>query len=166
MKSKAVTYLTKLLVLLKNWTFVLFATLADFLLPLSPLIIVSVILAIFDWVLKLYCVYKLEGKSGIKSNKMQDTFYKIIIYALFLIVLFTVDQLFIKTALYDLFALFMDETYAMYMTKIQLSTIGTFMIIARESKSFDENWEAAFGFSPISYAIDLFNTVRSWKIKP
>lgn len=162
-RKQIVIYLTKLLVLLKNWFFLLFSTVLSFLIPIQPIIIVTTIVALFDWFLKLYCIYTTEGKSAIKSNKMQDTFFKIIIYAAFVTTLFTIDQLFIKTLCYDLFALMFEEATAQWLTKVQLAIVGTFMILIREAKSIDENWESAFGISPIDLINKHFGWLFQWR---
>lgn len=162
-RNKIVIYLTKILVLLKNWFFLLSSMVLSFLVPIQPIIIVTTMVAFFDWFLKLYCVYKTEGKGGIKSDKIQDTFFKIILYAAFIITCFTIDQLFFKTLCYDLFFLLFDESTAQWLTKVQLSIVGALMILVRETKSIDENWESAFGISPIDLINKHFGWLFQWR---
>lgn len=154
-------YLIKLLIPLKNWLYFMLTAIGGFLLPLGPLVVVSTLVSIFDWVTKLYCIYSVKGKEGIVSNKMQATFYKIVLYAFFLFTLYVVDRLFIKEFCFDLFTLIFEKSTAEFLTKIQLTTIGTLMILMRESKSVDENWEEAFGYSPI----DSVKSKFGWLIK-
>ena len=87
---------------------------------------------------------------------MQDTMYKIVLYAFFLFVLYTVDVLFIKTAFLDLIRLFVDDHTALFVGKAQLVIIGTVMIMIREVKSIDENWCTAFGVSFLNVIYDKF----------
>lgn len=156
MVKKHMAYILKLLIPFKSWLFTIIASFISFLLPLQPLMIVVSLLALLDYFIKLYCIYKLEGKAGIKSNRMQDTMYKIVLYAFFLFVLYTVDVLFIKTAFLDLIRLFVDDHTALFVGKAQLVIIGTVMIMIREVKSIDENWCTAFGVSFLNVIYDKF----------
>jgi hypothetical protein len=156
-------YLWKLIIPLKKTLIAVFTALAGFFLPIQPLVIVATTLSLFDWMIKLYCIYSVEGKAGIKSKKMEATFLKIIVYALFLSVLFVVDVFFIKTKCHDFFALIFAEETADALTKIQFASIGTFMILMREAKSVDENWEMAFGYSPIDSVRNIFGKFLKWK---
>lgn len=160
---KHMSYLLKLLIPLKNWLFAIMASFASFLMPLQPLIITTTLISLLDWFIKLYCVYHSEGKQGIKSNKMQDTMYKIVLYAFFLFVLYTVDVLFLKTIFLDLVRLFFEESTAIFIAKAQLVTIGTVMILIREIKSIDENWNKAFGLSFINIVTDRFSMLIKYK---
>lgn len=165
------SYILKLFQPFQNWAWGKWLLLSAFFAPIGPLVIVTTVLSIFDWITKLYCVLKAEGKSGIKSNKMQDTFFKIILYACFIATLFIVDVLFIKTALQDLFHLvlsipFAPETanmIAVWLSKVQLASVGALMVLARELKSIDENWETAFGFSPIDTIYNFIKPFLKWK---
>lgn len=129
--------------------------------PIAPLVVVSTAVAIFDWAIKIYCVYIKHGRSGIKSSRMQDTFFKVILYGMFLGTLFIVDQFFIKTACLALFEVIFEDSTAKLFTQIQLTTIGTLMIIVREGRSVDENWEETFGYSPLDSIASSFG----WLIK-
>jgi len=163
MKSKAVTYLTKILVLFKNGLLVFSTAILSFFIPIQPLVVVTTVVALFDWFLKIYCVYKTEGKAGIKSNKMQDTFFKIILYGAFIGTLFIVDQLFFKTFCLELFNIIFEPETAAWLAKVQLSVVGTCMILLREGKSVNENWESAFGISPINIISKYFGWLFKWK---
>lgn len=164
-------YIIKLLIPLKNYIWATLCIIGGFLIPLSPLITVTTCLAIFDWVVKIYCVYTVSGKEGIKSNKMQDTFFKIVLYGLFLLTLFIVDNLFIKHAFFNIFdvilkGLLEDEfatRLATWITSVQLAAIGTLMILIREGKSVDENWEMAFGYSPLGKIYNVIKPLIRWK---
>ena len=163
MKSKAVTYLTKILVLFKNGLLVFSTAILSFFIPIQPLVVVTTVVALFDWFLKIYCVYKTEGKAGIKSNKMQDTFFKIILYAAFLGTLFVVDQLFFKTLCFEMFSVIFEPETIKWVSEVPLSSVGTLMILLREGKSIDENWESAFGISPINIISKYFGWLFKWK---
>lgn len=162
-------YILKLWLPFKNWAFGKILLFAAFLSPIQPLIICATLFAILDYFVKLYCVYKVEGKQGIKSNKMQDTFYKILLYAGVISVLFIVDQLFVKTLFLDLFnhvfAVILDDPSIItgWLTKVQFATVGTFMILLREGKSLDENWEVAFGVSPLDEINKIIKPFLIWK---
>ena len=54
-------YLYKILFASKNWLFTIFASFASFLIPIQPLIIVTSLIALLDWWVKLYCIYKSQG---------------------------------------------------------------------------------------------------------
>lgn len=164
-------YITKLLYSLQHSGVKLVILLSGFFLPLAPLVTVTTLVALFDWMVKLYCVYTMKGKKGLVSGKMQDTFYKIILYAVFLVVLFVVDNLFIKGAFYPIFdivlkGIFEDgfaDSCAKWITSIQLASVGTLMILFRESKSVDENWEEAFGYSPLEEVYKVIKPLIKWK---
>ena len=155
-------YLFKALLLLKNSLFTLVAGIASFVVPLQPLVVVTTMVSILDYFVKLYCIYKTEGKAGIKSNRMQDTMYKILLYAAFLFVTHIVDVLFVKTMFLDIAKfIFSDGLVVEIISKLQIVSFAVFIILMREVKSIDENWEQAFNIS----FIDLISSRFSWLFK-
>jgi len=162
-QNKNMTTILKVLSVLKTYIHAAILFLGGFFLPLQPLIVVVTTAAIFDWISKLYSVYKTHGKKSIKSNKMQDTFFKIIVYALFLGTLHIVDIVFVKTFLTDILNLIFEESTVQILIKIQFAVVGTLMILVRECKSIDENWEDAFGYSPLDSVYGTFKFLFKWK---
>lgn len=154
---------TKLYLIAKNWAFTTFMFLGGFFLPIQPLIIVATLAAMLDWVTKIIAVWKTDGYDSIKSNRMQDTFIKIVLYAFFLGTLFVVDQLFIKTLCHDIFNLIFEQTTVDVISKIQLASVGTLMILIRETKSIDENWEQLYGYSFLKSLTQTFAWI--WQLK-
>ena len=151
----------KVVLMAKNWFFALIAGFASFLIPLQPLVTVTFLTALLDWWVKLYCIYKSEGIESVKSNRMKDTFYKILLYFAFLFVVHTIDVLFIKPTLVGMIHYFDFQSLADFLTRFSATSIVTAMILLREGKSIDENWEQAFG---ISY-IKIFTERFSWLFK-
>lgn len=155
------SYLIKLLLSAKNWLLTVLAGFASFLIPLSPLVGVAMLMAFLDYVVKIYCILRKDGWDGVKSNRMKDTIEKIILYAVFLFVVYTVDMMFIKTYFLDIVNLLFTDWLANIVAKLSFTGAATFIILAREFKSIDENWESAFG---ISY-IKIISSRFGWLIK-
>lgn len=154
-------YIFKLLIALKNWLFTICAGIASFIVPLHPLIGVATLVAFLDYFVKLYCIVRTEGMAGIKSNRLKDTMYKIILYALFIFVVYTVDVMFIKTFFLDIVNLLFTDWLANIVAKLSFTGLATAMILFREAKSIDENWESAFGISYFKIISEKFG----WMIK-
>jgi len=155
------SYIYKILLAFKNWLFTIFAGFASYLVPLQPLIVVATLMAFLDYMVKLYCILRTQGWDGVKSNRMKDTMQKIVLYAIFLFVVYTVDMLFIKTFFLDIVNLLFTDWLANIVAKLSFTGAAAFMILAREFKSIDENWEQAFGISYIKIISDKFG----WMIK-
>lgn len=158
------TYLGKLLLQCKSVFVVLFSLLGTFFIPVKPLIIVVTLLALFDWIIKIYCILKKDGWDGIHSNRMQDTFSKIILYAVFISLMFIIDMFFVKPVLGDLIPLiFAETTAAIFAKTLVLTVFGTLMIFIREAKSIDENLYEGFGFSPLKIFTENLSFLFKWK---
>ncbi len=157
------TYLGKLFLQFKNVFAVLFSLIGTFFIPITPLVVVATILALFDWALKIYCILKVDGWNGVHSNRMQDTFNKIIIYAVFIGVFHIVDVFFLKPFLGNIIPLVFAESTATIINNITLAAFGTLMILMREVKSIDENLEFGFNFSPIKIFTANFSFLFKWK---
>ncbi len=157
--------------MIKNWTLMKLVLLASFFAPITPLIIVATVLSMFDWITKIYCILRTQGRKEIKSSKMKDKFYDIILHTCFIGVLFIIDPLFIKSAGLELFnhvfSVFLDEStsqiIANWLAKVSLASVGTMMVLARETVSIDENWEQAFGYSVIGYIKEKIQPLLIWK---
>ena len=157
------TYIVKILIQFQSVFVALWSILGAFFLPIQPLIVVTTIISLFDWIVKLYCIYQTQGKAGIESGKMQKTFGKIMIYAGFIAVLYIIDVFFIKPFCTELFSLIFADSTVAILNKLQLATLGTIMILMREGKSLDENLEEAFNFSPITIITTNFSWLFKWK---
>jgi len=155
------SYIIKLLFASKNWIFTVLAGFASFLVPLSPLIGVATLMAFLDYLVKVYCILRTQGWDGVKSNRMKDTMQKVVLYAAFLFVIYMVDMIFIKTVFLDIVNLLFTDWLANIVAKLSFTSAATFMILFREFKSIDENWEQAFG---ISY-IKIISSRFGWMIK-
>ena len=161
MKEYILQSLVKIGLLSKNWFFALVASFASFLIPLQPLVGVATLMAFLDYFVKLYCIIRVEGYAGIKSNRLKDTMYKIILYAIFLFVVYTIDVFFVKTIFLDIVNLLFTDWLGNIVSKLSFTGVATAMILFREFKSIDENWEQAFGMSYIKIISDNFG----WMIK-
>ena len=157
------TYIIKILIQCQSFFIALYSLLGAFFLPIQPLIVVATIMALFDWVVKIYCILTTQGKEGIESGKMQKTFGKILVYAGFISVMYIIDTFFIKPFCIDLFSLVLPDTVVAILTKGSLAVFATLMILAREFKSLDENLEQAFNFSPVNMITDNFSWLLKWK---
>lgn len=153
---KHMEYIIKLILAAKNWSFMLFASLASFLIPLQPLVTVTTLIALLDWWIKLFCLYKSEGADSIKSDRMKDTFYKILLYFAVLFVFHTIDLFFVKPFLVDIINYLTFESLAAFLLKFSVTSVVTAMILLRELKSIDENWEIAFGVSYYKIILEKF----------
>lgn len=159
------SYLLKLLLPLKNWLVASLVGISSFFIPIQPLIIVTTTVALFDWAVKQYCLFMKDGGESIESGKMAATFYKVVLYGFFLGTLFIVDTMFIKTLAIDILGLVFDQTAVSAINKVPLTAIGTLMILTRETKSIDENWKDAFGYSPLDAIISKLPNIKIklWK---
>lgn len=157
------SYIIKLLLATKNWLFTIASGFASFLIPLQPLIIVATLMALLDYMVKVYCILRTDGWDGVKSNRMKDTMQKIVLYAMFLFVIYTVDMLFVKTAMIQISELLFNDYLTHLLTKLSFTSLATAMILFREAKSIDENWEQAFGISYFKIISDKFGWIFKLK---
>ena len=120
-------------------------------------------MALLDYFVKVYCILRTDGWDGVKSNRMKDTMQKIVLYAMFLFVIYTVDMLFVKTAMIQISELLFNDYLTHLLTKLSFTSLATAMILFREAKSIDENWEQAFGLSYFKIISDKFGWIFKLK---
>lgn len=140
-------YLTKVLAGCKNFVVAFLSVLANFLVPIQGLIFLAITLSLFDFLIKLYLVYRKEGRKAITSKKMEDTGFKMLFYSALLIMLKLVQDLFFKDFGHGIFGLLFSVENTNTIMSLNLASVGAFLIIIREAKSIDENWEYFSGWS-------------------
>lgn len=154
-------YLTKVLAGCKNLVIAFLSVIANFLVPIQGLIFLAITLSLFDFLIKLYLVYRKEGRKAITSKKMEDTGFKMLFYSALLIMLKLVQDLFFKDFGNGLFGLLFSVENTNTIMSLNLASVGAFLIIIRECKSIDENWETFSGWS----FIESITSKASWLFK-
>lgn len=142
-----ITYLTKVLAGCKNLVIAFFSVIANFLFPIQGLIFLAIALSLLDFLVKLYLVYRKDGRKAITSKKMEDTGFKILFYSALLIMLKLVQDLFFRDFGHGILNLLFSLEHTNMLMSLNLASIGAFLIIIRECKSIDENWETFSGWS-------------------
>ncbi len=156
-------WLIKVLTVAKNSFITAVLFLGSYFVPIAPLIVVSAVLSLLDWFIKIYTIVITEGKAAVQSSKMESTFFKILVYAAFIMCLHVVDLMLFKTALKEVLSLVLEENTVIAIMKISFATVGCLMISMRELKSIDENWILAFGYSPFKFLKSMFGQLFKWK---
>lgn len=157
------TYLLKLLATCKNGIILIFSILASFIAPIQGLIFLSFVLCAMDFLVKLYVIQRVEGFKAIKSKKIGDTLFKALFYCTTLIVLQLTQVLFFVDFGEHILNMMFQSTTVEGLMKINLASFGAFLIIIREIKSIDENWESFSGWSFIESVTNKFSWVFKLK---
>ena len=150
------TYLTKVLAGCKNLVIAFFSVIANFLIPIQGLIFLAIMLSLLDFLVKLYLVCRKDGRKAITSKKMEDTGFKMLFYSALLVMLKLVQDLFFKDFGHGIFSLLFSAENTSILMSLNLASIGAFLIIIRECKSIDENWETFSGWSFIETVTSKF----------
>ncbi len=156
-------YLSKLLSFANNGFVKLAAIFISFIAPIQSIIFLCVTLAFVDFFDKIHVVYKLEGRTAIKSKKIEDTIYKVVFYSLAIVTSHLLDVIFIKDVGVDLFRLLFNDTTADILVKLKVAAGVAFIIIFRELKSIDESWEQRFVWSFIDIAKDQVSAIFKFR---
>lgn len=147
--------------LLKDPIIVFFTTFALFVAPIAEIIFAAILFALLDFITALVAAYK--KRIPITSEKMGHTFPKIILYSLTIIFTHYLDTFLvqqIKIGFIDhILNFFMDKEGINNLNQVKLTAAVAFLILIRECKSIDENWESFFGWS-------FFKTTISYIVKP
>jgi hypothetical protein len=154
-------YLAKVLAGFKSLVIAFFSVLANFLFPIQGLIFLAITLCLMDFLIKIYLVYRKYGRKAITSKRMEDTGFKMLFYSALLIMLKLVQDLFFKDFGHGLFGLLFSVENTNMIMSLNLASVGAFLIIIREAKSIDENWEE---FSNWSF-IESITSKASWLFK-
>lgn len=132
-----------------------------FLGPITDLVVATILFAIFDLLTAVVAAYK--NRIPVTSEKMGDTFPKIILYSVAIICVHYLDTYVIntvKTGFLDfLLKIFMDSSSIAALNAAKLTSAVAFLIVIREMKSIDENWKLTFGWS-------FWGTVKTHIINP
>jgi hypothetical protein len=150
------TYLTKVLAGCKDLIIAFLSVVANFLVPIQGLIFLAIFLSLLDFLVKLYLVYRKDGRKAITSKKMEDTGFKMLFYSALLVMLKLVQDLFFKDFGHGIFSLLFSVENTNIIMSLNLASIGAFLIIIRECKSIDENWESFSGWSFIETITNKF----------
>lgn len=150
------TYLTKVLAGCKDLIIAFLSVIANFLVPIQGLIFLAIFLSLLDFLVKLYLVYRKDGRKAITSKKMEDTGFKMLFYSALLVILKLVQDLFFKDFGHGILSLLFSVENVTIIMSLNLASIGAFLIIIRECKSIDENWESFSGWSFIETITSKF----------
>ena len=157
------THLLKLFASIKNYLVLSFSVIASFLAPIQGLIFLSFILCLMDFMFKIILVARAEGWSAIESKKMGDTGYKMAFYCALIILLQLIHNLFFVDFGHSILTVMFDETTVTNLMKLNVASVGAFLIIVREVKSIDENWESFSGWSFIETVSGKFSWIFKFK---
>jgi hypothetical protein len=155
------TYLAKVFAGCKSLVVAFFSVIANFLVPIQGLIFLAITLCLMDFLIKIYLVYRKDGRKAITSKKMEDTGFKMLFYSALLIMLKLVQDLFFRDFGHGLFGLLFSVENTNTIMSLNLASVGAFLIIVREAKSIDENWEQFSGWS----FIETVFSKTSWLFK-
>lgn len=154
-------FLQSLLSQLKDPLIVFFTTLGLFLAPIAELIFAAILFSFLDFITALAAAHK--KNVPITSEKMGNTFPKIILYSLTIIFVHYLDEFLVhkvKIGFLDhLLRLFIGEERIASLNHIKLTAAVAFLILLREMKSIDENWQSFFGWS-------FWKTITEYIISP
>jgi len=155
------SYLIKILAGLNSFALTITSIFLSFIAPIQGLVFLSIILCLFDFLTKIYLVYRQKGFKAIESKKMGDTGFKILFYCSLLIVLQLIHNIFFVEFGHSILSTIFDPENVETMMKLNITSVGAFLIIVREIKSIDENWESFSGWSFIETVASKF----SWFFK-
>jgi phage-related holin len=146
---------------LKDPIIVFLTTVGIFLGPITELVTATILFAILDFLTAIVAANK--NNIEVTSKKMGDTFPKIIMYSIAIIVVHYLDTYVVhtlKTGFLDfLLKIFMDDSSVIALNAAKLTSAVAFLIVIREMKSIDENWKLAFGWN-------FLGTIKSYIINP
>lgn len=142
-------FIEQLLSQLKDPLIVFFTTIGLFLAPIAELIFAAILFALLDFITAIAAAYK--RNVPVTSEKMGNTFPKIILYSLTIIFVHYLDVFLIHQVrigfIDHILRLFMDDSRIDSLDHVRLTAAVSFLIIVREMKSIDENWQTFFGWS-------------------
>jgi len=157
------TYLLKMLAGTKNLVITLCSIFASFIAPIQGLIFLAVMLCLADFLVKLYVVAKKEGFKAIESRKMGDTGLKMAFYCGLLVILQLTHNLFFLDFGRNILNVIFEPSTVDSIMQLNMAAVGAFLIIVREFKSIDENWESLSGWSFIKSVSDKFSWIFKFK---
>jgi len=154
-------YIESVLSSLKEPFIIFLATISLFIGPVADLIIAAILFAMFDFLTAIMAAYK-RG-IPVTSQKMGDTFPKLILYSLSIILIHFVDTNIVNVVrinfLDSLLSIFLNKDSILALDHVKLTAAVAMLILLREMKSIDENWKLSFGWG-------FFDTIKSYIIKP
>jgi len=161
MKQQILNFFEQLFSLLKDPLIVFLTTLGLFLAPIAELIFAAILFAFLDFITAIAAAYK--RNIPVTSEKMGDTFPKIILYSLSIIFVHYLDVFLVQQVKFGfldhIFRIFLDEDRISSLNNVKLTTAIAFLIIVREMKSIDENWQVFFGWG-------FWKTIKEYIITP
>lgn len=153
--------LEQILQQLRDPFIVFITTLGLFLAPIAELIIAAILLSLLDFLTAIIAASK--KNIPITSEKMGQTFPKIILYGSAIILMHYLDMFLVhqvKLGFIDhLLRIFMEDKSIELLNHVKLTSAISFLIIVREMKSIDENWKIFFGWS-------FYATIKDYIISP
>lgn len=157
------SYFISLLASLKNSFIAAASVFSAFVAPIGDLLGFVSILIIADFITGVIAAkYKGEVRS---SAKMMRSVYKMLFYTLALMLMQMFDG-FTKTLFKPhLISLVLDTNSIETLNEFKFLAALAFIIVIRELKSIDENWQHIFGWSFISYGVNIYDSVISILLK-
>jgi Bacteriophage holin family len=162
-----VKYLEQLLFSLKDTIILIMSILSAFLGPVNELIFSVFLLCLVDFATGVFSSYK--TKTLITSSRMGDTIVKFALYGSVIIMFHYLDQHFINNIKENVFDSLLSkiidgDVYKQY-SSIKLASLAAFLMVIREFKSIDENWEKSFKWSFIKTFKNMFSFLNKFKTK-
>lgn len=153
------TYFLSLLTTLKNWAISSLAVFTAFVGPIGDLLFFVVFLTLVDFATGITAA-KYRGETR-ESSKMAKSIYKFVFYTIALLTAHLFDTYVQNLINPHLIAVFIDESSMTTLMEFKFLAALSLIIVAREAKSIDENWQTIFGWGFISSGYKLYDKVIS-----
>lgn len=149
------SYLFSLLSTLKNSLISALSVFTAFLAPIGDLLSFVCILIVIDFITGVTAAkYKGEIRS---SAKMIKSAYKMFFYTSLLMIMHFFDYLTDKTFKPNLLNVILGQEGVETFSQFKFLAALAFLLIIRELKSIDENWNHMFGWSFINTAMSVYD---------
>jgi len=149
------SYLFSLLSTLKNSLISALSVFTAFLAPIGDLLSFVCILIVIDFITGVTAAkYKGEIRS---SAKMIKSAYKMFFYTSLLMIMHFFDYLTDKTFKPNLLNVILSQEGVETFSQFKFLAALAFLLIIRELKSIDENWNHIFGWSFINTAMSVYD---------
>lgn len=153
------TYFLSLIATLKNWFVLLASVISAFLAPIGDLLYFVSLIVLIDFITGVIAAKYRNQKR--ESIKMMRSVYKIVFYMSALIMAQLFDNQFQKLFHPHLLAVLVDEQSSSSLLQFKFLAGLSFVIIVRELKSIDENWESIFNWGFGQTISKIYDNVMS-----
>jgi phage-related holin len=153
------TYFISLIATLKHWFVFLASVFCAFLAPIGDLLYFVSLLVIADFITGVVAAKYRNQKR--ESIKMARSIYKIVFYLIALMMAQLFDNQFQSLFRPHLLSVVVDEQSSQSLIEFKFLAALSFIIIVRELKSIDENWESIFNWGFGTTVSKLYEGVTS-----